>query len=142
MARPQTPALPTRERPRPNGSQIARLLLRFPKGLLNLRGGRIALALVVDPADLQVVALLAALEGELDIGVLGDRRSPIRCEYWLAIIFEGQLLDEMRRDQLALGVLDIAGVHRVLDQRLDFGVLAARSRAHAYGRCHRNTPWR
>jgi len=36
------------------------------------------------------------------------------------------LLDEMRRNDLALGVLDEAGIHRMLDQRLHLGGLAAR----------------
>src|SRR6202158_5216525 len=108
--------------------------------ILNLRRGRVALALVVDPADLQVVALLAALEAELDIGVLGDGRAPVGDEYAFAVIFKGQLLDEMRRNDLALGVLDEAGIHRMLDQRLDFGGFVARGGAHANGRCHQNTP--
>ena len=40
------------------------------KPLLNFRRGRIAGALVVDPAYFQIVALLAALEAELDVGIL------------------------------------------------------------------------
>src|SRR5437762_13166860 len=110
------------------------------KPLLNLRRGRIGRTLVVDPADFQVIALLATLEAELDVGVLGDRRSPIRDEDALAVILEGQFLDEMWRNDLALGVLDEAGIHRMLDQRLDFGGLSARSRAHANSRRHHNTP--
>src|ERR1700681_664104 len=147
------PAQPARARPRQNGSQIARSpSIAFSsevgtgsreervkiKTLLNLRGGRIALALVVDPADFQLVALLAALEREFDVGVLGDGSTPIGDEYAFAVVFEGQFPDEMRRNDLALGVLDEAGIHRVLDQRLDFGGLAARARTHANGRCHQS----
>src|SRR3954462_11332772 len=91
---------------------------------LNLRRGGIGRTLVVDPAHFQIVALLAALEGELDIGVLGDAAAPVGGEYLLAVIFEGQLLDEMRRNDIALGVLDEAGIHRVLDQGLHFGGIA------------------
>src|SRR6266851_5026411 len=136
----QTQALPTQERPKEIGSQVARSLLRSRELLLNLRRGGIGRALVVDPADFQIVALLAAHETELDVGVLRDRRTPVGNEYVFAVMFEGQLLDEMRRDDLALGVLDEAGIHRMLDQGLDFGGLAARSRPHANGRYHQNTP--
>src|ERR1700686_4121815 len=109
-ARRQTQALPTqqlpKQQPRQIGSQVARQLLRLRGPLLNLRRGGIGRALVVDPADFQIVALLAALETELDVGVLRDRRTPVGNEYVFAVMFEGQLLDEMRRDDLALGVLD------------------------------------
>src|ERR1700687_2047754 len=128
----QTQALPTPERarqqrPRQIVSQVARQFLRLRGPLLNLRRGGIGRALVVDPADFQIVALLAALETELDVGVLRDRRTPVGNEYVFAVMFEGQLLDEMRRDDLALGVLDEAGIHRMLDQGLDFGGLGPRS---------------
>src|ERR1700722_610521 len=112
------PALPAPERPTRNRSQSAR-------SSCNFRRGRIGCALVVDPADFQIVALLAALEAELDIGILGDRSTPVGNEYALAVIFEGQFLDEMRRNNLALRVLDEAGIHRMLDQCLDFGGFAA-----------------
>src|SRR3954464_8592487 len=85
---------------------------------LNLRRGGVGRALVVDPADLQIVTLLAALEGELDVRVFRNAAAPVGGEHVLAVIFERQLLDEMRRNDLALGVLDEAGVHRMLDQRL------------------------
>src|SRR5206468_7612221 len=98
-------------------------------------------ALVVGPADLQLVALLPALERELDVGVLGDAATPVGDEHRLAVIFEGQLLDEMRRDDLALRILDEAGIHRVLDQRLYFGDVAVRGGAHANGRCHLMIPF-
>jgi len=57
--------------------------------------------------------LFAALEGELDVRVLGDGRTPIGDEHGLAAMLEGQLLDEMRRDHLSLRILDEAGIHRV-----------------------------
>src|ERR1700738_592662 len=79
-ARP-TQQLPKQQRPRQIGSQVARQFLRLREPLLNLRRGGIARALVVDPADFQIVALLAALEAELDGGVLGDRSTPVRDEY-------------------------------------------------------------
>src|SRR5712671_659820 len=101
--------------------------------LLNLRRGRISCTSIVDPADLEVVALLAALEAELDVGVLGDAAAPVGDEHALAVIFEGQLLDEMRRNDLALGVLDEAGIHRMLDQRLHLGEVAVRGCAYANG---------
>src|SRR5436309_847767 len=100
-----TSAPPARARPRPNGSRIA--------VSLNLRRCRIGRALVVDPADLDVVPLLAAFEAELDVGVLRYRRSPVGDEDVLAAVFESQLLDEMRRNGLALGVFDEAGIHRM-----------------------------
>ncbi len=103
---------------------------------MNLRRGAVGRALVVDPADLQLAVLLAALEGELDIGVLGDAAAPVGDEHWLAVIFEGQHLDEMWRNDLALGVLDEAGIHRMLDQRLHLGGVAVRGGAHANARCH------
>src|ERR1700730_3588384 len=93
----QTQALPTQKRPGQIGSQVARQLLRLREPLLNLRRGGIGRALVVDPADFQIVALLAALETELDVGVLRDRRTPVGNEYVLAVMFEGQLLDEIDR---------------------------------------------
>src|SRR5882672_8851863 len=107
---------------------------------LKLRRGGVGRALVVDPADLQVIALLAALEGELDVRVLGNAAAPVGREHVLAVILEGELLDEMRRNDFALGVLDEAGIHRVLDQRLHLGGLAARSGADANSRCHLNSP--
>src|SRR6516164_11421058 len=61
---------------------------------LNLCRGRVVRALVVDPADLDLVALVCALEGEFDIGVLGDGRAPIGEEHLLAVVLERQLLDE------------------------------------------------
>src|ERR1700731_1065429 len=113
----------TRARPRPDGLEIA--------GSLNLRRGGIGLALVVGPADFQIVALVAAPEAEFDIGILGDRSAPIRNEHVSAVIFEGQSLDKMRRNNLALGVLHEAGIHRMLDQHLNFGDLSARDRPPA-----------
>src|SRR3954468_23133253 len=110
------PAGPARGLSRQNGSWTARSL--------NFRRGGIGRALVVDPADFEIVALLAALEGELDIGILGDAAAPVGDEHRLAVIFEGQFLDEMCWNDFALGVLDEAGIHRVLDQRLNFGILA------------------
>jgi hypothetical protein len=56
-------------------------------------------------------------------------------------MFEGQLLDKMRWNDLALVVLDEAGIHRMLDQHLDFGGLSAQDRPHANGRCHRDIPF-
>src|SRR5436190_6271589 len=113
-----------------NGSQIARSTsLAFSsvetKPLLYLCRRRIAGAFVIDPTDFQIVTLLATLEAELHVGVLGNGRSPVRDEYVLAVVFESQLLDEMRRDRLALGIPDEAGIHRVLNERLDFGGLTA-----------------
>src|SRR3954454_14103412 len=96
---------------------------RRDKTLLNLCRRRIADAFVIDPADFQIVTLLGTLEAELDVGVLGNGRSPVRDEYVLAVVFESQLLDEMRRDRLALWLPDEAGIHRVLNERLDFGGL-------------------
>src|SRR5437016_13416553 len=78
---PATPAKPARARRKQDGSRIA--------VSLNLRRGGVGRALVVDPADFQIIALLAALEGELDIGVLGDAAAPVGREYRLAVIFEG-----------------------------------------------------
>src|ERR1700755_604433 len=71
--------------------------------LRDFRGGGVGCALVVNPADLEIVTLVAALEAELDIRVLGHRGAPVGHEHRLAVALEGQLLDEMRRDQLALG---------------------------------------
>src|ERR1700677_2690308 len=113
---------------------------RWAQLLLNLGRGGIARTLVVDPADFQIVALVAALEAELDIGILGDGRSPVRDEHVPAVMFEGDLLDEMRRNDRAIGIFDESGIHRMLDQRLDFGSVAARCGAHANGRCHQKTP--
>src|SRR5260221_2626434 len=97
MALP-TPLPSAQARPRQAGSLIARSL--------NFRRGCIGGALVVDPADFQVVAFLAALEAELDIGVLGNRRAPVGNEYIPAVIFEPDFLYEVRRNDLALCVLD------------------------------------
>src|SRR6266566_3739710 len=99
----RTTAVPsTQDRQRQDLSQIARWFLRLRKPLLDLRRGRIGRALVVDPADFQIVALLAALEAELDIGILGHGRAPVGDEYAPAAMFEGQFLDKMRRNGLAL----------------------------------------
>src|SRR5690348_6944583 len=77
---------------KPVGSRYARY-----DSSCNLRGQRIGLPLVVGPVDLEIVALVAALETEFDIRVLGHRRAPIRQEHGLAVAFERQLLDEVRR---------------------------------------------
>jgi len=45
-------------------------------------------------------------------------------------MFEGQFLDEMRRSELTVFAFDESGIHRMLNQRLDFGDLAVRYRAH------------
>src|SRR4051812_23038505 len=123
------PARPARGRPRQMGS-------RTPASL-NLRRGAVGGALVVDPAYLQVVVLLGALEGELDIGVLGNAAAPVGDEHTLAVMLEDELLDEMRRNDLALGVLYEAGIHRVLDQRLHLGDTVFRRSPDANARCHR-----
>src|SRR6185369_11973553 len=99
--------------------------------LLDLYRGGIGLALVVDPANLQIIALAAALEAELDVGVLGDRRAPVGDEHRSPLMLEGQFLDEMRRNQFAVFALDKARIHRMLNQRLDVGDLSIRYRAHA-----------
>src|SRR5690242_16450587 len=129
---PQASGPRAQARRKPDRSRIA--------ASLDLRRGGVGGALVVDPAYLQFVALLAALEGELDIGVLGNAAAPVGREHVLAVMFERELLDEVRWNDLALGVLDEAGIHRVLDQCLHLGGLAARSGAHANGRCHLITP--
>src|SRR5258706_14392311 len=83
--------------------------------LLNLRRGGIGRAFIIDPADFQFVALLATLEAEFDVRVLGDAPAPVGDEHALAVIFEGQLLDEVRRGGLTLCVPDPAASHRTLD---------------------------
>src|ERR1700726_2597140 len=84
----QTQALPARQqRPRQIGSQVARHFLRLRELLLYLRRGGIGRALVIDPADFQIVALLAALETELDVGVLRHRGTPVGNEYVFAVMF-------------------------------------------------------
>src|ERR1700761_7678467 len=108
----------------------------------DLCGGAIVRTLVVGPADLEVVALGAALEAELHIRIFRDRRAPIGEEHRLAVVLEGKLLDEMRRDDLSLRVLDEAGIHRMLDQRLHLGGVAVGGGAHANGRCHVGFPLR
>ena len=90
-------------------------------------------ALVVDPADLDVVALVGAPEAELHIRILGDGRSPVGDENFPVAVLESQLLDEVRRNHRTLRVLDKAGIHRVLDQCLHLGEVAAGNRAHADG---------
>src|SRR6202041_3798751 len=108
--------------------------------LLDLERGSVGLALVVDPAYLQIVALVGALECEFDVRVLGDSCPPICNENRPAVMFERQFLDEMRRDECALVILDEAGIHRMLDQRLHFSRLAVCDRAHANARCHVQPP--
>jgi hypothetical protein len=44
--------------------------------------------------------------------------------------------DVVRRDHFALGVLDEARIHRMLDQRLNLGGVAAGNGANADCRCH------
>src|SRR3954452_11971220 len=103
---------PCRQRPRAACLQASTPRaqgLRKPEGSrieasLDLGRGAVGRTLVVDPADLQVIALLSPLEGELDVGVLGNTAAPVGREHVLAVILEGQLLDEMRRNDLALGV--------------------------------------
>src|SRR3954464_6588733 len=99
-------------------TRLMRQILRYAASSSDLRRGLVGAALVVGPAYFEVVTLLAALECEFDVGVLGDAAAPVGDEHRLAVIFKGKLLDEMRRDDFALGVLDEAGVHRVLDQCL------------------------
>src|SRR4051812_47852432 len=86
-------------RPRENRSQTACWFsARRDRSSLYLRRGGVGGALVVDPAYPEVVTLLAALEGEFYVRVLGDRATPVCHEYGFAVVFEGQLLDEVRRD--------------------------------------------
>src|ERR1700722_5204895 len=108
--------------------------------LLDLERGSVGLALVVDPAYLQIVALVGALECEFDVRVLGDSCPPIGNENRPAVMFEREFLDEMRRDECALVILYEAGIHRMLDQRLHFSRLAIYDRTHADTRCHVQPP--
>ena len=90
---------------------------------------RIVRAFVVDPTHGEVIAFLRALEAEFDVGVLGDGRTPQRGEHRLAGVLELHDLDVVRRDEIALRVLDEAEIHRMLNQRLDFRGVAARDGA-------------
>src|SRR5690242_9337154 len=107
---------------------------------LDLRGGVVGRALVVDPADSEIVALVRTLEAEFHIGVFGDCSAPIGEEYGLAVVLERKLLDEVGWNDLSLRVLYKAGIHRMLDQRLHLGGVGGSGGAHANGRCHRNYP--
>src|SRR4051812_29274405 len=79
---------------------------------LDLRHDGVGGALVVEPADLQVVALLGPFEGEFHVRVLGYPTAPVGDEDGLAVMFERKLLDEVGWNQFTFGVLDEAGIHR------------------------------
>src|SRR6201999_2752358 len=106
----------------------------------DLERGSVGLALVVDPTYFDVVALGAAVERKFYIGVLRYGRSPLGDEYLPAVMFEGQFPDVMRRDEFAPVIPDEAGIHRMLDQRLELGGVAFCGGAHADPRCHQSCP--
>src|SRR5688572_16623681 len=62
-------------------------------------------ALVVDPRHLHLVALVRTLELERQERILGDGRPPLSGQHCLAVVHGGHVLDEPRRNDLALRVL-------------------------------------
>src|SRR3954466_5378523 len=70
-------------------------------------------AVIVGPADHDLVARLAAAEAEGEERVLRHRRSPLGREHRLAVAGGGDVLDEPGRDELPLRILALAGLHLV-----------------------------
>src|SRR3546814_3121924 len=69
-----------------------------------------------------------------------DRRIDVAGEHRRAVECAGELVDDLARDDLAFLVLALAGLHRVVDQRLDGDHLAGSGRLRDFhaglGRCH------
>src|SRR5258708_29547116 len=78
--------------------------------------GAVRVALVVEPGDFDLVALGAALETEGEHRVARYRLADLRVDHGLAVQLDGEILDEMHRHQLAVGVLALPGLHRVRHQ--------------------------
>src|SRR4030067_43226 len=90
--------------------------------------GRAGLALVVFPADLELVAVLGGLGTETKQRVLGHTDTHAGARHELAVQLDVELLDEMCRNRLAGGlVLAHAGLHRLGQehQHLDSAFLGA-----------------
>src|SRR3546814_7491349 len=76
----------------------------------------------------------------LEVGIGRDRRIDVAGEHRRAVECAGELVDDLARDDLAFLVLALAGLHRVVDQRLDGDHLAGSGRLRDFhaglGRCH------
>src|SRR3989344_4399458 len=92
---------------------------------------RAGLAHVVAPENLELVAVLGALEPETDQRVFGNAGADVHRRHDLAIVFQRHPLDEMRRDFLA-GVFVGAqtGFHRVHNQQLQLNAAILGAGAH------------
>src|SRR5262245_27267622 len=80
-------------------------------------------AVVARPGELELAALGRHRE-ERQERVRGDRREQVGAEDLLAVIGADELADDVARNRLAHVVVAIAGLHLVLDQRLDDDDLA------------------
>src|SRR5512147_681293 len=103
-------ACPSSCRPTAAAWKTARRAERLAPGSAD--GGLVgaAVALVVLPADRDLVAGLGALDRELQERVLGHRRAPLGRHHRLAVVAGGDFLDEPGRDRLAGSVLALAGL--------------------------------
>src|SRR5699024_7403386 len=106
----------------------------------DLGGGFVAFALVVDPADSQLIAFLAAFEAKFQIRILGNGRPPIGDEHRLVAKLDRDRLDVVRRNDVAVRVLDEAGVHRMPNQCLECRGIATGDCTYANTRCHYYSP--
>src|SRR5664279_445398 len=116
----------------------------FSRILQALGDGRFVGALVaavVDPCDLHLVALGAALELERQERVLRHRRTPLRGQHGLAVPSRRHVLDVPRRDGLALRVLALAGFHLVVHQHLHLRRVADDVGANSHRICHCSLPY-
>ena len=80
--------------------------------------------------DFDAVAALGRLVEERLVGVGRDGRMPGRLEELLAVEARREGVDDLARDDVAVGALALAGFHLVADERLDLDdlVLLGRSR--------------
>src|SRR5690625_3029069 len=93
-------------------------------------------ALIVVPGDLDLIALLAALELEGQVGIARDRRPPVGLHHLFSVAGRRHFMNEMCRYGIALVVLAQAGLHDVTHQHLDLGDTIFLACADAHWPCH------
>src|SRR5258708_22733749 len=89
-----------------------------------------AFAVVVQPADLDLVAPGAALDAEREHRIARHPLADLAVDHRLAVQLHGHVLDEMHRHDPALRVLALAGLHRMGHQDANLGESAGERRAN------------
>src|SRR5688572_28595425 len=107
------------------------LLLRCGRRSGDRGFGLVRVALVVQPADFDLVAFCPAAEAEAEYRIARDRLADLAFDHGRAVHVHREVLDQVR---LALGQL--LGRHGVRHQHAHVGVATAERSAHFHRSCH------